>query len=96
MGAVFAGEAPEDPIAAVFDFSLLKFKEKDELMDCFRSWSRCVPFDMEVARQGRPDGARDVIQRSLNPRLLMKMASCDAATVCGGPYYAGPTEPKVL
>ena len=58
VGAIFAGEAddPEiasDPVARVFDFSLLKFKEKDELMDCLRSWSRRVPFDMELARDRR-------------------------------------------
>ena len=58
VGAIFAGEAddPEiasDPVARVFDFSLLKFKEKDELMDCIRSWSRRVPFDMELARDRR-------------------------------------------
>jgi dynein assembly factor 3 len=58
VGAIFAGEAdkPEvanNPIKNVFDFSLLKFKEKDELMECFRSWSRKVPFDMEMARDRR-------------------------------------------
>lgn len=58
VGAIFAGEGdrPEvatHPVARVFDFSLLKFKEKDELMDCFRSWSRKVPFDMELARDRR-------------------------------------------
>ena len=44
VGAIFAGETTDAPnstpdrIATVFDFSLLKFKEKDALMDVFRSW----------------------------------------------------------
>lgn len=43
VGAMFAGEADapdiaNDRVCRVFDFSLLKFKEKDELMECFRSW----------------------------------------------------------
>lgn len=43
VGAMFAGEADAPDIASdrvcqVFDFSLLKFKEKDELVECFRSW----------------------------------------------------------
>ena len=59
VGAMFAGEAADDPaiandpIARVFDFGLLKFKEKDELMDAFRSWSRRVPFDMPAALDRR-------------------------------------------
>ena len=43
VGAMFAGEADapdvaSDRVCQVFDFSLLKFKEKDELVECFRSW----------------------------------------------------------
>ena len=62
VGAIFAGEAEDTPeikndrITQVFDFSLLKFKEKDELMECFRSWKRAgekTPFDADAARDKR-------------------------------------------
>ena len=69
VGAIFAGEAddPEiasDPVARVFDFSPLKFKEKDELMDCLRSWSRRVPFDMELARPSPSQVLRRAFRRA--------------------------------
>ena len=59
VGAVFAGEADAPDIASdrvcrVFDFSLLKFKEKDELMECFRSWrGRAARIDAVATRDAR-------------------------------------------
>ena len=81
VGAIFAGEVDavaSDPVASIFDFSLLKFKEKDELMDCFRSWSRKVPFDMELARDRRQrkyyndrfDHRKNVVDWDYHMRML--------------------------
>ena len=59
VGAVFAGEADapdiaNDRVCRVFDFSLLKFKEKDELVDCFRFWrGRETRFDAVALRDAR-------------------------------------------
>ena len=56
VGDIFAGDVDrvnDDVIARAFDFSLLKYKEKDALMECFRQWSRKVPFDMELAFERR-------------------------------------------
>mmetsp|Transcript_11209 Transcript_11209/g.46750 ORF Transcript_11209/g.46750 Transcript_11209/m.46750 type:complete len:131 (-) Transcript_11209:4148-4540(-) len=73
--AVFAGEIStvlDDPISQVFDLSLLKFRERDDLLDVFRSWSRRAgpgkrhdEFDMERAwerRCRRFYGERRVLQ----------------------------------
>ena len=60
VGAIFAGESDtydiaNDRITQVFDFSLLKFKEKDALMDVFRSWSGHISnnFDEKERRDRR-------------------------------------------
>jgi len=67
VGAIFAGETTDAPnntpdrIATVFDFSLLKFKEKDALMDVFRSWGG----DDVNSKHFDPDKKRDLRLRKL-------------------------------
>lgn len=41
------------PIKGLVDFSLLKYKERDDLCDIFKSWSSKVPFNMEELRDTR-------------------------------------------
>lgn len=40
-------------VGKMVDLSLLKFKERDELEDVFKSWSSKVPFDIEKYRDQR-------------------------------------------
>ena len=37
----------------ILDFSQLKFKEKDDLVDIFKSWNSKIPFNMEQLRDQR-------------------------------------------
>ena len=79
VGAMFAGEADapdiaNDRVCRVFDFSLLKFKEKDELMECFRSWradprarSAILLRDAFRRRRAARRAPAEVLRRPLRP-----------------------------
>jgi len=90
--AVFAGEidtVSHDPIAQVFDLSLLKFRERDDLIDVFRSWLRRGPskhrdeFNMELAWECRSryfygeryDHRKNMVDWDYHTRLVQEGAS---------------------
>ena len=87
VGAMFAGEADAPDIASdrvcqVFDFSLLKFKEKDELVECFPVW------------RASPDPERGVSAASAASRAARARASTPtrcATRACAGTTTTGTT-----
>ncbi|CAD7949753.1 unnamed protein product [Amoebophrya sp. A120] len=54
--AVASETAKDDFLADVFDFSCLRFKERDELENVIRGWKADVPFDVEQLRDDRMRG----------------------------------------
>jgi dynein assembly factor 3, axonemal len=43
-------------LEGIVDLSLLKYREKDELEDCFKTYSRAFPFDVDTLRDHRMRG----------------------------------------
>ena len=91
--AVFAGEIGtvlDDPFSQIFDLSFLKFRERDDLLDVFHSWSRQGEpskrhdeFDMERAWERRCrrfygeryDHRKNMVDWDYNTRLVQEGAS---------------------
>lgn len=64
-------------LGRLLDLSKLKYRERDDIADCLRTWSRAVPFDMALAREHRQrkffaeryDARHDVADWDYNMRL---------------------------
>lgn len=50
---VLCNERGPAPLPALFDFSLLKHRQRDELEEVLKSWAEGVPFDMATLRDHR-------------------------------------------